>query len=317
VGRIAQALRKRRPHVFFSAGNQIHLFAALAWNRARLESGECRFVGRASNAVIDLASRRNGLGGMARRVIGAIERYQYRHMDHIVAVAHELADDLVGSLGLQRDRIEAIPNGVDIDAIALAAGLPCDVPGNGNVPLIVGVGRLSRQKNFALLIRAFAKLRKERRAYLAILGDGPRMQRKALEKLIDSLGFQQDVTLAGFQANPWGWMARSDLFVLSSRWEGSSNALIEALACGCRIVATAIPTGVREVLDEGAFGTLVPSDDVDAMARAMAHALDSEAAPDRQRERAGAFSLAAAMAAYVAMLHDQAALAGALQRSDT
>jgi glycosyltransferase involved in cell wall biosynthesis len=317
VGNIARALRVRRPRIFFSAGNQIHLFAALAWRKAALAPGETRFIGRASNAVIDLAGRRGGMGGIGRRIIGQAERFQYRHMDHIVAVARELAGDLVVSLGLAPDKISVIPNGVDVGAIDEVARHPCVLPVEADVPLIVGVGRLSRQKNFALLIRAFSLVRRGQRAHLAILGDGPKAQRKALEKLISSLDMRQDVTLAGFQPNPWSWMARSDVFVLSSRWEGSSNALIEALACGCRIVATAIPTGVREVLADGAFGALVPSNDVDAMARAIIDALGSAQQSERQRERAGAYSLDATLSAYTAMLHAQMGSMPVLQRSDT
>lgn len=306
VGAIARAIDARRPHIFFSAGNQIHLFATLGWRRARTDArADIRFVGRASNAVQDRIADRHGIAGWGRRMIGQFERLQYADMDLIIAVARELASDLHLSLGIPAERIEAIPNGVDVAQVMARATEPCDgVERGDDIPVIIGVGRLSRQKNFALLIRAFALLRAQRPARLAILGDGPEREKRTLGKLAEQLGVAGDVTLAGFQPNPWSWMARAGLFVLSSRWEGSSNALIEALACGCPVVATAIPTGVREVLEDGRFGALVPSDDAPAMAAAMAAMLDmahaDPAMRERQRAHAAAFGLDATLAAYVA-----------------
>lgn len=306
IKRIAAMIGTSQPRLLLSAGNQMHVFAAMAWHRAR-RLPDMRFIGRASNAVIDLPSYRHGLRGLGCRLVGRIERFQYRAMDHVVAVSRELGDDLVGALGLPACRVTVIPNGVDLARIAAEAGVDAPVPPG---PLILSVGRLSRQKNFALLIDAYAKMRVTHDARLVVLGDGPPDQRRALLRRVDHHGLVlgTDVHLPGFVANPFAWLARADLFVLSSRWEGSSNALIEALACGCPVVATHIPTGVREVLADGQYGVLVPPDDADAMARAMAEQLPlgrDAAVRKRQRARARDFALDHTLAAYTDLLRHQ------------
>ena len=134
------------------------------------------------------------------------------------------------------------------------------------------MGRLTRQKDFATLIRAFARVRQGLPARLIVLGEGE--DRDDLEALCRSLGVAADVDLPGFVANPYAILARARLFVLSSRWEGLPGALIEALACGARVVATDCPSGPREILDDGRYGQLVAVEDEVALADAMRAALD-------------------------------------------
>jgi glycosyltransferase involved in cell wall biosynthesis len=141
------------------------------------------------------------------------------------------------------------------------------------LPVIVGAGRLQQQKDFPTLIRAFAQLNRARPCRLLLLGDG--RERSVLEALIAQLGIGTDVQLPGFQHNPYPFLARADLFVLSSAWEGSPNVLTEALALGTPVVATDCPSGPREVLDDGRFGRLVPVGDADALLHAMADTLDA------------------------------------------
>jgi len=304
---IERHLCRERPRLFFSGGNQIHLFAALAWQLAGDDvRHEMRFIGRASNAVIDLAHRRHERGGWWRSLAGQVERFQYRSMNHIVAVAHELRSDLAHSLNLPDAKLGVISNGVNLAEISAAAKADAPVPDG---PFVIAVGRLSHQKNFALLVDAFAILRRTREAKLVILGDGPPGQWRLLENRLQrhNLLLGEDVIMPGFVDNPFAWMERACVFVLSSRWEGLSNALIEALACGCPIVATDIPTGVREVLAQGQYGTLVQADDPEAMAQAiaeeMAHCLDP-AYRARQRARVADFALSDTLAAYVALFRE-------------
>jgi glycosyltransferase involved in cell wall biosynthesis len=98
-----------------------------------------------------------------------------------------------------------------------------------------------------------------------------------LEALIEELGLEQDVSLPGFVANPYAYMARASLFVLSSRWEGLPTVLIEALCCGTPVVSTDCPSGPREILRGGQYGRLVPVGDADGLARAIETALDIKA----------------------------------------
>jgi glycosyltransferase involved in cell wall biosynthesis len=137
----------------------------------------------------------------------------------------------------------------------------------GQPPVIIGVGRLTRQKDFPTLIRAFAELRRRSPARLLILGEGEERPRR--EALAGELGVSDHVALPGFVENAMGCMAGSALFVLSSAWEGLPTVLIEALAAGTRVVSTDCPSGPREILQNGRLGALVPVGDAAALAQAM------------------------------------------------
>jgi len=142
----------------------------------------------------------------------------------------------------------------------------------------MGIGRLTRQKDFPTLIRAFATLRRVRPLRLIILGEG--RDRAPLEQLAAREGVGGDVALPGFQPNPYAWLARARLFVLSSAWEGSPNALTEAMALGVPVVSTDCRSGPRELLEAGRFGPLVPVGDADALAAAMRATLDHPLPPE-------------------------------------
>jgi glycosyltransferase involved in cell wall biosynthesis len=144
-------------------------------------------------------------------------------------------------------------------------------------PVILGVGRHRPQKGFDTLLRAFARVRQETPARLVILGEGP--ERPNLERLASELGVAADVDMPGFDPNPFRYMRRAGVFVLSSRYEGLPNVLIQALACGCPVVSTDCPSGPSEILDGGRYGALVPVDDVEAMAGAIVRALLGQVAP--------------------------------------
>ena len=121
-----------------------------------------------------------------------------------------------------------------------------------------------------------------------MLGEGG--ERDALERQARRLRVADDVAFPGFVANPFAYMARAGVFVLASRYEALGNVLVEALACGCSVVSTDCPVGPAEVLERGRYGRLVPVGDADALARAIAAALDTPGAPERLKERAADFS---------------------------
>ncbi len=138
---------------------------------------------------------------------------------------------------------------------------------------MLGVGRLSAQKNCPLLIRAVAKVRRQRPVRLLILGEGD--DRAALEALVRDLDLTDCVGLPGFVDNPFAYMRHAQLFVLSSDWEGLPTVLIEALACGCPVVSTDCPSGPLEILDGGTYGALVPMRDEDSLADAILASLEN------------------------------------------
>jgi len=147
----------------------------------------------------------------------------------------------------------------------------------GQPPVLLGVGRLTRQKNFPNLIRAFARVRTQQPSRLMILGEGE--DRSALETLIAELGLQGEVSLPGFVQNPYAYMKRAAMFVLSSDWEGLPTVLIEALALGTPVVSTNCPSGPMEILRGGVLGRLVPMQDAEALAQAITASLSEPFKP--------------------------------------
>lgn len=197
--------------------------------------------------------------------------FTYPQADRIVTVSEGVANDLVKATGIAREKITRINSPVVLpEFINKAINEPPPhhwLEQNSEISVIVACGRLGTQKNFRMLLRAFAKLRENKLARLIILGEGP--ERAKLQKLIRKLGIHKDVALPGFASNPYTAFCHADLFVLSSDYEGFPGVLVEALACGCPVVSTNCPSGPDEILDGGRYGELVPVGDDEAMAKAM------------------------------------------------
>jgi glycosyltransferase involved in cell wall biosynthesis len=210
----------------------------------------------------------------------------YPLADEIVAVSKGVGQDLLRAAHLPSARVRVVHNPVDgrriADLASEAAPHPWLLEGP---PVVLGVGRLLPQKDFATLLRAFALLRSHRPVRLVILGEGP--ERARLMALARKLGVEPDLHLPGFVANPFAWIRRASLFVLSSAWEGLPTVLIEALACGTPVVATDCPHGPREIL--GDLGPLVPVGNASAMKEAMCRMLDAPTDRRLLLERAAAF----------------------------
>ena len=293
---LARYLRRERPQVLMSAANHVHLSAISGRNVARVP---VRLVLRVSTHLTD-----SHLSGARRsrplRLWWA--RRRYAHADAAIAVSNGIADDLNRYTALSADRIFTIYNPTHTASISEKAKEPLDHPwfDSQTTPVILGAGRISPQKDFATLVRAFARLRKQRPSRLIILGDGK--QRKQLGALADELGVATDVRMPGFQENPFKWMSRASLFVLSSAWEGFPGVLIEAMACGCPVVSTSCLTGPAEILRDGEYGPLVPVGDDAGLAEAMMLRLDAPRDASRLMKRAAEFSVDRAVDAYLQVL---------------
>ena len=166
--------------------------------------------------------------------------------------------------------------------------------------MIVTIGKLIRRKDFSSLLVAFSRLVTRRRVRLVLLGEG--RERNRLESLVRRLGIAEYVNFTGFVENPYAYLRRADLFVLSSRNEALPTVLIEAMACGCPVVSTDCPFGPREILEDGKFGTLVPVGDPGALSDAMDRALNEPRRSDALRERAAFFSADRAVDQYEKLL---------------
>jgi glycosyltransferase involved in cell wall biosynthesis len=271
LGPLTSYLRRERPRYLVSSMSHANLIALWA---ARLARRSTPVMVTVHNTMSQSTPDQGGLAG---RLSSHLLRTFYPWARSVVAVSRGAADDLARTSGLLRERVEVVYNPVITPAMLAQARQPPDHPwfGAGRPAVILGVGRLTRQKDFPTLIRAFAEVRRRRPARLIILGEGE--ERAGLEALIGELGLAEDVALPGFRDNAMAYMAGSALFVLSSAWEGLPTVLIEALAAGTRVVSTDCPSGPREILQGGRLGALVPVGDASALARAMVSALDGSA----------------------------------------
>ena len=259
----------------------------------------------ASLLAIPLAGFRPAIVPIIRNnILNRRERYRilYRslfgHADRIVAISHGVAESLTPALCIPQDRITQIYNPV---VTARLHTLALEQPphpwfDDAGPPIILAAGRLVPAKDYPTLLRAFKIVSRHRSVRLLVLGEG--IQRHELEQLIANMGMQSSVALPGWTANPYAYMSRAAAFVLSSKYEGLGNVLIEALACGCPCVATDCPYGPREILDHGRYGRLVPVGDYTTLASAIESLLDAPINPVTLRARASRYSIEASVDSY-------------------
>ncbi|WP_246149371.1 glycosyltransferase [Skermanella pratensis] len=293
---LARYLRRERPAVLLTALVHVNIAALLA---RLLAGGRTRIAITEHNQISrNMGANANSTLRMAYRLVP----YLYPRAAKIIAVSDGVADDLTRFARLNRARIDVAHNPVVTPDLLTRAAQPVNHPwfAEGEPPVILGVGRLSPQKDFATLLRAFARVRAERPARLLILGEGA--LRPELEKLADELGISSDVQLPGFVDNPMAFMAKASLFVLSSRFEGLPTVLIEAIACGTSTVSTDCPSGPREILEDGRLGGLVPVGDPGALALAIGQALDNPVPADLLRAKAEAYTVERAVDRYLELL---------------
>jgi len=293
---LARYLREEKPDAILAAKDRAIRVALLA---RRLAGSNARLVGRLGTTV---SAALQGKGRLRELAWFSGMRLFYPHMDAIVAVSQGVKDDILAITGLPSERVRVIRNPVITPELERQAALPCEHPwlNDPAVPVIVGMGRLTRQKGFPDLIAAFARIRRDRLCRLLIVGEGG--DREKLERLTEELGVSEDVGFTGFLANPHALIARCSLFVLSSLWEGSPNALTEAMALGRPVISTDCPSGPSELLDGGQYGPLVPVGDVEALAAAMAQALDHPLPPQTLRQAVSEYTAAISAQKYLKAL---------------
>jgi len=260
---LVRYLRRERPKALLSAIDHANVVALWA---KKLAGVPTRVVVSVRTTISIAAKRAKNMRG---RMMPLFIRKFYPWADAIVAVSKGVAEDLLKIADLPKEKIRVIYNPVITPELFAKAEEPVDHPWfrPGEPPVILGIGRLTEAKDFPTLIRAFALVRKERPARLMILGEGE--ERPKLEGLVRELDLEKDVALPGFVDNPYKYMKRAALFVLSSRWEGLPTVLIEALALGTPVVSTDCPSGPREILENGKLGKLVPAGNVKALATAI------------------------------------------------
>ncbi|MBK9132162.1 MAG: glycosyltransferase [Gammaproteobacteria bacterium] len=293
---LVRYLRAARPSALLAAKHRALLLAL--WAR-RLSGIPVRVVGRIGTTV---SAALEGKSRFRYALWAWSVRRFYPRADVVVAVSEGVADD-IRAMGATAARLQVIRNPVVTPGLeALARETPPHpwLTEPAGPPVILGMGRFTEQKDFATLIRAFARVRASRACRLILLGRG-RLQ-SVYEMLATQLGVAEDIAFPGFAENPYSFLACARLFVLSSAWEGSPNALTEALALGVPVVSTDCPSGPRELLDAGRYGALVPVGDDVALARAMAATLDDPLPAAELRPAAAEYTVESSARAYLAAL---------------
>jgi glycosyltransferase involved in cell wall biosynthesis len=291
---LVRYLRRERPDAMISG---LHANIIALWAR--------RITGIPERVIISehstFSHQNRLLPAWYGRVMCRLVCWFYPWADGIVAVSKGVANDLEQTARIPRDLIRVIYNPIVTPELRKKANDPLEHPWfkSGEPPVILGVGRLELAKDFATLIQAFARVRETFSARLLILGEGN--ERLALEALVRRLSLEQDVSLPGFVPNPYPFIAKASLFVLSSRWEGLPTVLVEALYCGTPVVSTDCPSGPREILRDGQYGKLVPVGNVAALAQSIEAILDDEG--DRPpRESVQPFEIETVVQKYIRIL---------------
>ncbi len=260
-------LLEKKPDVVYST--IVHSNLALLIASIGLKK-KVKIVIRESNTPLSEQKRT-----LSRYISHVLAGHLYRYAHVIIAVSSTVSEQLLQINPALRKNLKVLDTPVvPINFVAQAAeepGHPWFAP--GQPPVILGVGRLHPQKNFALLIRAFSEVRKTKECRLMILGQGALLEE--LKALAGELGVAEDVSFAGFTLNPFSYMGRARVFVLSSNCEGMPNVLIQAMALGTPVISTDCPGGSADCLKNGEYGALVPVNDTARLAQAIRDALDA------------------------------------------
>lgn len=293
---LVRYLRRERPAAMLSAKDRANQIAILANRYAQVPTRIAVRLGTTVSAFL-----RNTNPSYLRLKTLPI-RWIYPQADAVVAVSNGVAEDLKRVAGLPPALVHVVPNPVITPGLAEMASEPVPHPwfNDASQPVIVSMGRLTRQKDFSTLIRAFALVRKRIPSRLVILGEGS--GRSELAAWIHRLELDPVVDLPGFAPNPYAYLKRADCFVLSSIWEGSPNALSEALALGKPSVATDCPSGPAEILTGALRPFLVPMRSAEPMAEAIRKALNDPPAPSVLRAAVRDYTVEASSRRYLDVL---------------
>jgi glycosyltransferase involved in cell wall biosynthesis len=271
-------LRKEKPSVVLSTLNHANIIILIA---KIFSFSKAKIIIRIPNYFSISAENK----------IKILAKIFYKRADKIIAISKGIKGDLISTLKIKENKIKVIYNPIFKKNI-IQKSKEKNVHSwlkEKNIPIILGVGRLTEQKDFSTLIRAFYKLRKKREVKLIILGEGEK--RKELEKLIKELKLENDVSMPGFVNNPYSYMKKADVFVLSSGWEGFGNVIVEAMTCGTSIVSTNCLSGPSEILSNGKYGKLVPVGNINKLTEAIEETLDNPIDKKILQKRAMDFSV--------------------------
>ena len=285
--KLATYLRKTKPKILLSASYHANVTALWAKLLARVETKV--FI----SEHIALSKALEDLNPLKRLIMRSLIKFSYPLANGIVSVSNDATDDIIKITKLSRGEVRVIYNPVVTSKLYEYSEELIDerfnTIFNSGSPVILAVGRLTRQKDFQTLIKAFSLVKKKINSKLLILGEGE--ERPILENLADKFNLKENIFLPGFILNPYPLFKKANVFVLSSAWEGLPTVLIEAITLGIPVVSTNCPSGPMEILENGKYGKLVPVGDVNALAKAIVETLNNPIDPQLLKSRAKDFSL--------------------------
>lgn len=274
--KLVKAINNVKPDIILSTLG--HLNLALLLVKGFLENNP-RIVIREANTFSEVIG---SYSSVKKKLYKKVVSFLYKKADCIITQCKEMKSDLLNEVDIDVRKVTYIYNPLDIGYIK--SSISQNNPYNNDKKNILSVGRLTRQKGFDVLINSFSQVSSEYTdAHLTILGNGEEL--KSLKQLIKNLNLENKVTLKGFVDSPYDYYYYSDLYVLSSRFEGFPNTLLEALACRTKVVATKCKSGPTEILDDGLYGTLVKVEDKDSLSEGILSALKTDNRSDNRAER--------------------------------
>ena len=273
---LAKVLKKEQPDFLISMPTIINIPAIIGWKLAGNPSTKLIV---SEHSTMSYKSHVEYNQDLRMRIMPWLARRFYPLANGVRANCEAVLDDLLTKIRIRVKPQQAITitNPVNVEAIANCSKAPVAHPWlqHKDKPVILSVARLAKQKNFPLLIEAFARVRQKIDARLIIAGEGP--ERSALESLISELNLEDAVSVPGFSDNPWSYMSQADVFALASEEEPFGLVIVEAMACGLPVIATdAMSGGPKTILDNGKYGTLVANHDPEALANAILEVLTNE-----------------------------------------
>jgi len=282
-------LKKNKPDVLISTLRRANIVAVLS---KILTSKKFKLILREANSFSEDAVKNSSL---SEKIINSLCKLFYPKADAIVAVSEKMSEEIGYHFKISKNKIHYIYNPVIDESIDEKILQKPDHKwfDNKNFAIILGIGRITPQKDFETLIKAFDIVRKQKKAKLIILGkpDSSNAELEKLKILVSKLNINNDIDFFGFVENPFAFLANADLFVLSSRFEGLPGTLIQALYCGCPVVSVDCTTGPSEILENGKYGLLCKPGDYESLALNMLKTLEESKTKEELKSRGKLYSI--------------------------
>lgn len=298
VFRLATYLKTEKPDALLAVKHRAVITAVLA----RFISG---FKGRLlGNIHTNISAGLRHSSTLKRTTYHWGMKIFYPLTDGIIGVSEGVSCDIMDLTGLTSEKVNVIYNPVVTPEIHSLGRLPLEHPwfSKGAPPVILGIGRLTEQKDFHTLVRAFSEVTKTHQCRLVILGEGRDLE--SLRTLSNSLGIGDSVDFPGFKKNPYKFLSKARMLVLSSKWEGFGVVIVEAMALGTPVVSTDCPSGPREILKDGLYGPLVPVENPSSLAQAIILVLENPPEEELLRSASKDYIIGGISKSYLEVLLD-------------